>query len=214
MKVRESTASVKFAVLRVAWHGPVMSLTYPPARPSGTSYLFIDGENLNQTLQKLSRKYFSDEKLFVNWAALRGNGKKAFYYDAISVKNEGEDDNTYSQRVGPKRAELEKIEQQDNYHVRSGDVRHRKRRGNEQKMVDVQLAVDALLMASRGLFSGITLLTGDLDFRPLVTALVEMGVDVKLLYPPGETNVELIAAADRAVPLNIGMAANPSYSAR
>jgi hypothetical protein len=70
-------------------------------------------------------------------------------------------------------------------------------------MVDVQLAVDALLMASRGLFSKCTLLTGDLDFKPLVDALVEMGVDVHLLYPNGETTEDLKASADQADPLAI-----------
>ena len=70
-------------------------------------------------------------------------------------------------------------------------------------MVDVQLAVDALLMASRGLFGSVTLITGDLDFKPLVNALVDMGVDVHLTYPAGETSEELIAAADSAAPLSI-----------
>lgn len=51
-------------------------------------------------------------------------------------------------------------------------------------MVDVHLAVDALLMASRGLFSAATLMTSDLDFRPLINALVEMGIDVTLQYRP------------------------------
>jgi hypothetical protein len=47
------------------------------------------------------------------------------------------------------------------------------------------------------------LITGDLDFKPLVTALVEMGLDVQLLYPEGETNDELKAAADRADAMTI-----------
>jgi hypothetical protein len=32
-----------------------------------------------------------------------------------------------------------------------------------------------------------TLIAGDLDFRPLITALVEMGINVELLYPKDET---------------------------
>ncbi len=72
-------------------------------------------------------------------------------------------------------------------------------------MVDVQLAVDALLMASRGLFGSCTLITGDLDFKPLVTALVEMGVDVQLLYPEDETNDDLKAAADAAIAMKFNV---------
>ena len=117
----------------------------------------------------------------------------------------GEDDNAHSARVAPKRQELAQIERQPGYHVRTGEARHRRRRGNEQKMVDVQFAVDALLMASRGLFQSCTLLTGDLDFKPLVSALVEMGVDVQLLYPKGETNDDLKAAADSAAPPTIAV---------
>jgi hypothetical protein len=41
-----------------------------------------------------------------------------------------------------------------------------------------------------------TLLTGDLDFKPLVDALVHEGMFVTLWYPPKATNKELIAAAD------------------
>ncbi|MBM3564031.1 MAG: NYN domain-containing protein, partial [Alphaproteobacteria bacterium] len=95
------------------------------------------------------------------------------------------------------------VRQAARYHVRTGEARHRRRRGNEQKMVDVQLAVDTLSMASRGLFASCTLITGDLDFKPLVSALVDMGVHVTLLYPEDETNDDLKAAADQSDALTI-----------
>ena len=72
-------------------------------------------------------------------------------------------------------------------------------------MVDRQLAVDALLMASRGLFGSCTLIAGDLDFKPLITALVEMGINVELLYPKDETNEDLKAAADSAEAVDIDL---------
>ncbi|WP_283472094.1 NYN domain-containing protein [Methylosinus trichosporium] len=102
-----------------------------------------------------------------------------------------------------KNSELSEIDRQPRYHVRTGEARHRRKRGNEQKMVDVQLAVDALSMASRGLFTSCTLITGDLDFKPLVSALVDMGVDVTLLFPDDETNDDLKAAADQSDALTI-----------
>lgn len=175
----------------------------PPQPPPRTSYLFIDGDNLRRTLRKISERAFGEEPLPIDWQKLRGPHRKVYYYDAIPVQRSEEDDAAYALRAEPKRAELAAIERQAGFHVRSGDAIYRKRRGNEQKMVDVQLAVDALLMASRGLFEVITLITGDLDFKPLVSALVDMGVDVHLLYPPGETNGDLLAAADRADPLNL-----------
>lgn len=177
-------------------------MIYPGAHvPQPTSYLFIDGDNLRCTLNKMSERVFGGATLPIDWGRLRGSHRKVFYYDAIPVQQHQEEDGAYAARVAPKRAELAAIERQPGYHVRSGDAVHRKRRGNEQKMVDVQLAVDALLMASRGLFNSATLITGDLDFKPLVSALVDMGVDVHLQYPFGETNDDLLAAADRADPI-------------
>ena len=166
-------------------------------------YLFIDGECLNRTLSKLAAIYFEGERPPLSWVHVRNFNRKVFYYDAIPVQNYQEDDNSYSARTASKRSELAFIERQPAVHVRTGDARYRKRRGNEQKMVDVQFAVDALLMASRGLFTTCTLVTGDLDFKPLIVALVDMGIDVRLLYPQDETNEELLSAADFSEPLNI-----------
>lgn len=173
-----------------------------------TSYLFIDGANLRSALQAISDKLFGGVELPIAWSKLGSSHRKVFYYDAVPVQQTGEDDTNYNARVEPKRAQLAAIEREPGYHVRSGDAVHRKRRGHEQKMVDVQLAVDALLMASRGLFESVTLVTGDLDFLPLIRALVDMGVDVRLLYPVGETSDLLKAAADRADPilLPVGLA--------
>ena len=176
-------------------------LSSAPAGP--VSYLFIDGECLNCTLQKIGARYFEGIRPVLNWKEVARGHKKTFYYGAISVQKPGEDENTHSRRVTPKRSELDEIESQPSFHVRRGDARHRKRRGDEQKMVDVQLAVDALSMASRGLFESCTLITGDLDFKPLVTALVDMGLDVQLLYPKDGTTHELKAAADTADAMTI-----------
>ena len=172
------------------------------------SYLFIDGASFRHALADISTFYYEGQELQVNWARLRGSHKKVFYYDAIPVQSPDEDGNTYTARVAPKRAELAAIERQSGYHVKTGDVQRRRTRGNEQKMVDVQLTVDMLQAASRGLFSHCALFTGDLDFRPLITALVEMGVDVSLYYPLGHTGDELLAAADNAFPLTLRSISN------
>jgi uncharacterized LabA/DUF88 family protein len=177
-----------------------------PRRDSGIPHESASGAfGINQTLAKFGERYFGGVKPVLDWSRVGREKRKVFYYDAIPVQMAGEDDNAHSARVAPKRQELAQIERQPRYHVRTGEARHRRGRGNEQKMVDVQLAVDSLLMASRGLFQSCTLLTGDLDFKPLVSALVEMGIDVQLLYPKGETNDDLKAAADSANPLTISV---------
>lgn len=176
--------------------------------PAPVSYLLVDAESLRQTLNKISTRVFGGIDLPIDWTKLRSSYRKVFYYDAIPVQQHGEDDAAYVSRVAPKRAELRLIERQAGFHVRSGDAVYRKNRGNEQKMVDVQLAVDALLMASRGLFASVTLITGDLDFKPLVSAMVDIGVDVHLQYPAKETNEDLLAAANRAEPINLPIVLN------
>ncbi len=172
-------------------------------RNAQTSYLFVDGESLSHSLREISTKYFNNESLEISWNALKGEHRKVYYYDAIPVQSPDEDENAYASRIAPKRQVLASIERNSGHHVRTGDVHRRRTRGNEQKMVDVQLAVDALLMASRGLFDSCTLITSDLDFRPLVVALVEMGIDVTLKYAPGSTNPDLLAAADNAYPIEL-----------
>jgi uncharacterized LabA/DUF88 family protein len=49
-------------------------------------------------------------------------------------------------------------------------------------MVDVQLAVDMMAFAHQGVFTKASLVTGDLDFKPLVDALVGMTVDTARLF--------------------------------
>jgi len=173
-----------------------------------SSYLFIDAESLNHAIAEFSETYVGEARLKIDLSRLRAQHRKVFFYDAIPVQGRDEGDAEYLQRVAPKRAELAIVERIPGFHVRTGDVHRRKGRGNEQKMVDVHLAVDALLMASRGLFTEATLMTSDLDFRPLVTALVEMGIDVSLQYRPRATNDDLIAAADNAYAISDRMVAS------
>jgi hypothetical protein len=89
----------------------------------------------------------------------------------------------------------------DGVHVFEGYARSRKRRGLEQKTVDVMLAVDMLSHTFRRNMLSTTLLSGDADFKPLLDALVQYGMNVTLWYPANETSTELIQAADTRVKL-------------
>lgn len=170
------------------------------------SYLFVDGACFSEYVRKISEEFSCSQLPEINWIAFRDSNRKAFYYDAVPLKKPTENDSEFESRRSAKEDELAKIERQAYFHVRTGVAKfNKKRRGNEQKMVDVNLAVDALLMASRGLFRRCSIVTGDLDFYPLICALVDMGVDVKLLYPPSETAEELKDAADYALPIDVQM---------
>lgn len=183
-------------------------MIFSSTAPRIASYLFIDGNNVARTVEKFAEVALDGRIPPIRWEELRSSHRKAFYYDAIPARKRDEDEAAYEHRSAAKREQLREVERLAGYHVRSGSSFHEGTRRERQKKVDVQLAVDALLWASRGLFDAATLMAGDLDFMPLVTALVEMGVDVTLLYPPGETNSDLIASADNAYPLTPGMMLN------
>lgn len=63
------------------------------------------------------------------------------------------------------------------------------------------IAVDMLTHSFHKNMDEATLLTGDLDFKPLIDALVLNGMYVSLWYPKGETNYELVDAADSRMPI-------------
>jgi hypothetical protein len=63
------------------------------------------------------------------------------------------------------------------------------------------LTVDMLTHAFHRNMHQATLLTGDGDFKPLIDALVQVGMFITLLHPLGETNRELLQSADARQPL-------------
>ena len=63
------------------------------------------------------------------------------------------------------------------------------------------IAVDMLTHAFRRNMHQAVLLTADLDFKPLIDALVREGLHITLWYPHGKPNTELIYAADEKRPL-------------
>jgi NYN domain len=66
------------------------------------------------------------------------------------------------------------------------------------------IAVDMLMHSFRRNMDRAMLLTADLDFKPLIDALVSNGTYVTLWYPPKRTNKELIASADERRQLDVG----------
>ncbi len=167
-----------------------------------TKYLFIDGGCLRATIKKISERYFDGAELKIDYVRLSGGYKKAFYYDAIPAIKRDENDLDYAQRIRS-RVELHNhIATLPGYHVYEGDSRIR-RKQVQQKEVDVMIAVDMLTHTFRGNMDRATLIASDLDFKPLLDALVREGMFVELRYPPLETNQDLINAADHRIPLAI-----------
>ncbi|KKS56372.1 MAG: hypothetical protein UV20_C0014G0017 [Candidatus Magasanikbacteria bacterium GW2011_GWA2_42_32] len=163
--------------------------------PREIKYLFVDGGCFRQTLETLSKRYFG-VPIDIDYQKLAGEFTKVFYYDALPVKEEEEVDAAYELRIRTQDGLLNHIRSFDKYHVYEGDARRRPKRGLEQKKVDVMIAVDMLTHSVRRNMHKATLLTGDLDFKPLIDALVQEGMFVTLWYPKEATNPELITAAD------------------
>jgi uncharacterized LabA/DUF88 family protein len=133
-----------------------------------------------------------------------GGFDKVFYYDALPSKHGAESQQAYDARLEAAKNLHDKIGALDRFHVYEGDTRRSPSlRRQEQKKVDVMITVDMLTHAFRRNMQHCTLLTGDLDFKPLIDALVSDGMTVTLWYPPKRTSRELIAAADQRRQLDV-----------
>jgi len=87
--------------------------------------------------------------------------------------------------------------------VRLGTLTGRRRRHKEprQKEVDVLLAVDMLTHGFNKNMTRAALLAGDLDFRPVVEALVRAGIFVEVWYEKRSGSKYLFWAADQGRPI-------------
>ena len=173
--------------------------------PREIHYLFVDAASLRGKLDNTSRKYFGGKAFRLDFTKLLSVSglmpTKIFYYDALPVRNDNEDEASYNTRTQEQRELLDSAAGVDRIHVYEGDARKRRRGGLKQKKVDVMITVDMLTHSFRRNMHKATLLTGDNDFKPLIDALVQDGMFVTLWYPTGETSKELMNAADRRIPL-------------
>jgi hypothetical protein len=94
------------------------------------------------------------------------------------------------------------IRSQPGFHVRLGTQSGSGKR-LRQKEVDVQLAVDMLTHAFAKNMSRATLIAGDLDFRPVVNSLIQLGTYVELRYGRKSAADELRWSADESRELTI-----------
>ena len=145
---------------------------FAPTPP--VEYLFIDGGCVRLTLEKISNQFFDGIKIELNYYELTKRYNKVFYYDSLPPKRQEENDIQYQQRIEPDLRFLAKLAAFDRFHVYEGEVRRSKsRKRNEQKKVDIMIAVDMLTHSFRRNMQRATLLTSDLDFKPLIDALVQ-----------------------------------------
>jgi uncharacterized LabA/DUF88 family protein len=180
----------------------IYPISPPYMGPKEIKYLFIDGACLDRYLERIFNTYTVEEELALDYGAFTHEYTKVFYYNALPGRKNKEPDEAYFARRDKKREFLDRLSRLGRFHVNEGEVRRDDpKRGNEQKTVDVMIAVHMMTHSFRRNMHQATLLSGDLDFKPLIDALVLEGMSVTLWYPEGSTAKELIAAADRSIPL-------------
>jgi len=117
----------------------------------------------------------------------RGVGAtKSFYYDC----QEGTGDF------------FDKIRALPGFHVRLGALRGEGGR-QRQKQVDVQLATDMLTHAFHRNMEKAVLVSGDLDFKPVVDSLVSLGTHIHVCCERQSGSADLYWAADVWIEINL-----------
>jgi len=161
------------------------------------TYLFIDNEYLRRIYQQAIQSVFKRDGE-VSYPQLKGqaSAQRVFVYDCVDdAQRDGETEADYAARVDAQEAVFDRVRALYGFHVRLGSVRGKPKR-LRQKEVDVSLATDMLTHGYDGNISKAVLLAGDLDFRPVVEALVRRGVFVEIWYEKTSSARELPAAAD------------------
>ena len=170
-----------------------------------TEYAFIDAAYLREETNEILKQCFGENVKYEDLSLdkMTPNFTKVFYYDCLPAKNNNENNNDYNARIEPNKQFLDKIHDYKGYHVFEGSTSGVGNRAR-QKQVDVMLSVDMLMHAVRGNMSKATLLSGDLDFNPVVESLVEEGMWVTLWCNPKSSSRKLIHAADQVRKFYIG----------
>ena len=168
-------------------------------------YLFVDGAYLQCILDKYKKEYFENEDFEIDIQNLKSRFypyKRLFYYDALPGKRSSEKEEDYLDKRNKKQLFLDKIRLMPGCHVFEGTVKGENGK-NRQKKVDVMIAVDMLLNTIRNNMQGATLLAGDLDFKPVIDALVQQGMYTKVICDKNSASKEFIQSADEHINLSI-----------
>jgi uncharacterized LabA/DUF88 family protein len=166
--------------------------------------MFVDGGHLGRHYSDAMLKWCGTEgELDLDRLRTFYGAHKCFYYDCVDdIPRKGEDDRACDERVAKQELRLSKIQRLEATHVRLGSVTGT-RKNKRQKQVDILLAVDMLNHAVRANMAKAILITGDQDFKPLVDALVDMGLHVHLFGDHRHTSRDLADAADFYRPLHL-----------
>lgn len=175
---------------------------YGPNAAVEIQYMFIDGAYLSAIAKDVGEQWFG-APIDLDYAKLATGCTKTFYYDCLPPKADTEDETAYEARRSAKEALFNKLRAYKGWHVSEGLAKWRRKRGSQQKEVDILIAVDMLTHTHRRNMSRLIFLAGDQDFRPLVEAVVREGMYVTLWYERASTSQDLLHEADDIYRLGI-----------
>lgn len=189
-----------------------MIRSYAISQPKPTEYLFVDGAYLRKCLERWSTAFFNGDEIELDFASFGGGFLKTFYYDCLPPEKEQENPDEYEQRVAPHRALLNFLRELNGFHVCEGTTSGTGEKAR-QKQVDIMIAVHMLSHTIRGNMAKVTLLAGDLDFKPLVDALVQEGMYVTLWCERRSASRKLAHSADARRDLDLWVVWNNTTKA-
>lgn len=158
-------------------------------------YLFVDGGYWREMLKRFSERYFPGEMILLNYGAITSPFQKTFYYDCLPRRKEGDTEQSHEERTAEQEALFRLLKTLSGVHVFQGSVKGEGDK-SRQKMIDTMMAVDLLTHSHRKNVAYMALIAGDLDFKPIVDALVQNGTYVTLLYDDRHASADLIDSAD------------------
>jgi hypothetical protein len=163
-----------------------MGISYAPPPPEPIAYGYIDGTYLLKRYQDSMTSVFGTAPN-IDFGKVRSSLrlKRLYFYDCEAGPND----------VWQKQQQ-DALSECDFCFPRMGTLGRGFKKDRQQKEVDVLLAVDMLRSAYSGVLTEALLIAGDLDYRPVIEALVDRGVIVKLLYDPRSINKGLFNAVD------------------
>jgi uncharacterized LabA/DUF88 family protein len=168
------------------------------------TYVFIDGAYLERVHREAMRAFFGvDGELDLFPVGRQAKASRVYFYDSVDyAQSANESEKDWHSRVLRVESSLDQIRSLPGFFVRTGTVPGRDRgKKREQKEIDVMIGVDMVRHALKGNIKRAVLISGDLDLRPAVEALVEEGVVVEVWYHASRIAQGLPSAADKGIEL-------------
>jgi uncharacterized LabA/DUF88 family protein len=166
-----------------------------------TRYLFIDGSYAREIYRRAMEVFGATGELWPeNIARQIDNPRpfRTFFYDCLDdLRRDNEGDADFKARLQSQEQYFARIQSTRALHLRLGTLTGSRRR--RQKEVDVLLAVDMLTHGFNRNMTHATLLAGDLDFRPIVEALVRAGIFIEVWNEQRSASQDLARAADAGI---------------